>query len=195
MTLRAALSQRHASRSEELAHAIEPVLGARVVLRRDPAALIASNSRSSSFCRDGELDRRLDRDVAEQIAVRRCRAPALMPLLRRRNTCPVCVSGGNLDLGVAVERRDLDLAAERRGGEADRHLAMQVAALALEHRVRLQVDDDVEVAGRSAVEAGLAFAGQADAIVLVDARGNLDRQRLVLLDAPGAAGRSRTDRG
>ena len=31
-------------------------------------ALIASNSRSSSFCRDGELDRRLDRDVAVEVA-------------------------------------------------------------------------------------------------------------------------------
>src|SRR5438270_5395337 len=64
---------------------------------------------------------------------------------------------------------------------------MQIVALALEHRMRLQLDDHVQVARRAAVETGLAFAGEADAIVLVDTGGNLHRQGLVLLDASGAA--------
>ena len=55
--------------------------------------------------------------------------------------------------------------------------------------MRLQVDDDIQVAGRTAVHAGLALARQPDAVVLIDAGRNLDRQRLVLLDAPGAAAR------
>ena len=61
--------------------------------------------------------------------------------------------------------------------------------------MRLQVDDDVEVARRAAVTPRFAFAGQADAIVLVDARRNLHRQRLVLLDAAGAVARRARDRG
>ena len=61
--------------------------------------------------------------------------------------------------------------------------------------MRLQIDDDVQVAaGPAAVDTRLAFAGQPDAIVLVDAGGDLHRQRLVLLDATRAAGTLRTDR-
>jgi hypothetical protein len=56
--------------------------------------------------------------------------------------------------------------------------------------VRLEVHHHVEVAGRAAVDAGLAFARQADAVALVDAGRDLHRQRLVLLHAPGAAARA-----
>jgi hypothetical protein len=63
---------------------------------------------------------------------------------------------------------------------------MQVVMVALEYCVRLEVDLHVEVARRAAVDAMLAFAGEAYAIALVDPGRNLDRQRLVLLDATGA---------
>ena len=63
---------------------------------------------------------------------------------------------------------------------------MQVVVVALEHRVLLEVNLHVEVAGRAAVDAVFAFAGEPDAIALVDAGRNLDRQRLVLLDASDA---------
>src|SRR5437870_4941968 len=79
------------------------------------------------------------------------------------------------------------VAAVRGLREADRHLAMQVVAVALDRRVRLEVDGDVEVAGRAAVHARLALAGKADAIAFVHAQRNLHRERLVLLHAPGAA--------
>src|SRR5206468_4779338 len=62
-------------------------------------------------------------------------------------------------------------------------------ALALEHRMRFQIDNDVEVARRATVHSRLAFAGQPNPIVLVDPRGYLHRQRLVLLDAAGAVTR------
>ena len=94
--------------------------------------------------------------------------------------------GRNLDLGVAVQGGDVDLAAQCGSGEADRHFAVQVVVVALEHGVRLDLDDHVEIARRAAVDAGFAFAGEADAVAFVDAGGNLDRQRLVLLDAAGA---------
>ena len=81
-----------------------------------------------------------------------------------RNTRPDWVSRGNLEHHLAVERRHLDRAAEGRGGEADRHLAGQVAALALEDRVLAHADLDVQVARRAAVAARLALAVQADAI-------------------------------
>src|SRR6185437_14857315 len=70
-------------------------------------------------------------------------------------------------------------------------LAVKIRAVTLEHLMRLEADDDVEIAGRSSVGPCLALAGEAHAVVLVDARRDLDRQRLVGLDAPGAlAGRT-----
>src|SRR5437867_3791925 len=87
---------------------------------------------------------------------------------------------------MSVERRYLDFAAERSRRETDRHFAVQVRTIALEHRVRLERNDDVEIAGRTAVRARLAFAGQTNPVVRIDAGGNLDRQRLVLLDAARA---------
>ena len=54
--------------------------------------------------------------------------------------------GRNFDFCIAVERRDLDFPAERSGGEADRHLAVQIVVIALEHRVRLEMDYDIEIA-------------------------------------------------
>jgi hypothetical protein len=44
----------------------------------------------------------------------------------------LCVSG-NPDIGGAVEGRDLDFATQGCGGEADRHLAVQIVAVALEY--------------------------------------------------------------
>src|SRR4051794_39099710 len=86
-------------------------------------------------------------------------------------------------LRLTVERRNLDLPAERGGRKAHRHFAMQVGAVAREDRMCLEIDDHVEVARRTAVRAGFALARQADPIVLVDAGGNLHRERLLLLYA------------
>ena len=48
--------------------------------------------------------------------------------------------------------------------------------MAGEGRVRLDVDLDVEVAGRAAAGADLALAGELDAGAVVDTGGDLDRQ-------------------
>jgi hypothetical protein len=94
--------------------------------------------------------------------------------------------GGNLDGGGAIQRRDFDLATQCCRGERDRHFAMQVVVVALEDIVRLEVDLDIQIARRAAIDAMLALAGQANAIALIDPGWNLDRQRLVLLEAAGA---------
>src|SRR3989338_4810126 len=95
--------------------------------------------------------------------------------------------GGNLYNGLAVQCGNFNLAAQCGGGETDWHLAMQIVVVALEYRMWLDMDHHIQVAGRPAVYAMFAFAGQADAIVVIHACGNLYRQRLVLLDAPAAA--------
>src|ERR1700694_91591 len=59
--------------------------------------------------------------------------------------------------------------------------------VALEHGVRLDVHLDVEIARRSAIDARLAFARKAHALALVDAGRDLDRKRLLQLDASRAA--------
>jgi hypothetical protein len=70
-----------------------------------------------------------------------------MPLSCSRSVVPVCVPSGTFTVLGAVERRHLDLAAERDGREVHRDLAEQVHAVAAEELVLLHVDDDVEMAG------------------------------------------------
>src|SRR5689334_19694196 len=63
---------------------------------------------------------------------------------------------------------------------------MQVCAVALEEFVGRQRQENIEVAGRSAADASLAFAGQTNARAVLDALRNVDRQGAVARHAPGA---------
>ena len=100
---------------------------------------------------------------------------------------PVCVPFGHLDRLAAVERRHLNLAAERDGREVHRDLAEQVVAVAAEELVLLDVHDDVEMAGGSAAGAGFAFVLQPELLAGGDAGRNLDRDLPLARDAAGAA--------
>src|SRR5471030_2889034 len=96
---------------------------------------------------------------------------------------------GNRERYLARQSRHFDFAAQGRLAERDRHFAMQVVAFALEHGVRLDVDFHIQVARRAAIGARFAVAGRADAHAVVDADRDLHFQRLVALDATGAAAR------
>jgi hypothetical protein len=69
----------------------------------------------------GELDRGLDRHVAVQVAGV-AGAQALDALAAQAEGLAVLRAFGQLDLGLAGQRGHLDLAAERGGGHAHRHL-------------------------------------------------------------------------
>src|SRR5688572_19560625 len=150
---------------EEFLDLVEPALGARVVaravLRADGLELAQQLTLAL-----GEVDRRLEHHVAEEVAGHLA-AHALDAFALEAEGLAGLRFGGHADLGRAVGGRDRDLAAERRGADGDRHLAMQVVVVALEHRVGLDVDLDVEVSGRAAVHPRLAFAGQSHAIAFV----------------------------
>ena len=85
-------------------------------------------------------------------------AHALDPLVAQPEYLSSLRFGRDLEVGVAVEGRNLDLASERRSRERDRHLAMQVAVVALEHRVRLDTHHDIKIAGRTAIQTRFTFA-------------------------------------
>ena len=53
---------------------------------------------------------------------------------------------------------------------------MQVGAVALEELVSGQRQENLEIAGRSATDAGFAFAGQTNAGAVLDALRDVDRQ-------------------
>ena len=117
-----------------------------------------------------------------------------MPLPRSRNTVPVAVPSGIFSVSRARRRRvgHVDLAAERQRREVHRNLAREIVAVALEERMLLDLDDDVEIAGRPAERAGFAFAREPQPLAGRDAGGNLDRQLAQLLDRALRRGTSGT---
>ena len=112
-----------------------------------------------------------------------------MPLPRSTRTSPGCVPAGSSSSVGAVERLDGHRRAERRLDDRQVDLREDVVALAHEALVRLDVDEHVDVAGAAAERAGVAFAGDADALAVVDAGRDLDVERPRLRDAPRAAAR------
>src|SRR5882757_1203953 len=89
----------------------------------------------------------------------------------------------NLEFHFAVERRNFNLCADRRLRETDRRLDYHVVVLTHEHLVLLDVDDNVEIALRSAAVAGLALAAQLQPRAIVDARRNLYCKRFGFADS------------
>src|SRR5262249_16802393 len=70
-----------------------------------------------------------------------------------------------------------DLGPERELGERDREIAVEVGALAREQLVLAQTDEDVQIPGRSAVQAPRARAAQPHLHAVLDPRGDLDLQQ------------------
>src|SRR5262249_1682645 len=87
---------------------------------------------------------------------------------------------------VAVDGRHFDLAAQRRKDHGDRHSAVQIGALALEERMCADREENVEIPGRPTPHAGLAFACEPYAGAILDARGDVDRERALARHPPGA---------
>ena len=85
--------------------------------------------------------------------------------------------------GLAGDGRHFDLAAHDRRRHRQRHLHVEVAPLALEHRVRSEVHAQVEVAGCCAALAVFAFTRDADARPVADARGDahVNRARVAVV--------------
>src|SRR5436190_5604706 len=121
-----------------------------------------------------ELGRGRDDDVHEQVTathatqVRYAARSQLddLPGLRARSY---------VELLFAVECRDLDRRTESRRGHRQRHGAVQVIAVTLQHRVRELVDLDVQVAGRSAARTDLTLAGKSNPHPMLDAGRDPDR--------------------
>src|SRR6266403_1234177 len=89
---------------------------------------------------------------------------------------------------VAVERRRLDAGAEDRLRQRDRHLAVEVVALADEERVILHPRADDEIAPRPCEGARVTLTGDPDLGTGVHAGGNGDRGTLGHApDAPSPA--------
>src|SRR5690606_10027090 len=104
-------------------------------------------------------------------------------------------AGGQAQLLLAVERGDGEARPERRLSHADLEPVVQVVASALQERVRLHLDVEVEVACRGAVDAGVALARHAQAVAAVDAarQGDLDAVVGDLAPAPVAHAAGRGD--
>src|SRR4051794_9365379 len=123
------------------------------------------------------LRRRLRRDhldVEEQVAAT---APTevrnALPLQSERGA-GLC-AGADVDALGALERRDLDLGAERGLHHRDLEDRVQIDPLALEQRVLTDDEREVEVAARTAALAGVTRAGDPQVHPVAHACGDVDR--------------------
>src|SRR6266545_2967548 len=111
---------------------------------------------------------------------------------------------------LAVENGHVHLVTEAHLRIGEGEGADQIGAVALEDLVGANLDEDVEIAGGSAVESAFAFAGEAQLIPVRDPRGNGDGQhprarhasfpaagaaRMAVDATRAAAGRTRTGDG
>ncbi len=110
-----------------------------------------------------------------------------MPLPRSLKRAPGCVPAGTCTSSRPSSVGTLIVPPSASVGKRDRHLAIEVVFLAMEERVLLDVDDDVEIARRAAGGAVLALAVEAQPLAGGDAGGNLDRELALAADAAGAA--------
>src|SRR4051794_7519481 len=122
------------------------------------------------------LPRQRRRDVDDEAVVD---VAAVLPAELRRALAADALHGAVLRAagdpqGLApVEGRDLDLGALQRLGDRERHLDLDVVALAGEDRRALDVHDHEQVAGRAAVRPRLALAGEPDLAALLHAGGDV----------------------
>src|SRR5690606_18675239 len=126
-----------------------------------------------------QVDGRLHDDSTEQIALLAA-SHRLHAFFAQTEYAARLRLRGNLELDGAAERRHLDRAAERRDDEADRYLARQMGAIALEDRMFANANLDIQIARRSAISPRLALSGQADPVAGIDAFRHFDVERLLL---------------
>src|SRR5580698_2255632 len=169
---------------EEALHAIEPALALRTMPRP------ALGQRLLELLQDvalliGQLDRRLDLHVHIQIA-RDAGAQTLDALAAQTERLARLRAFRHRETCTASERRDFDLATERGRGKRNRHLAMEVVAVTLEHRMLLDMDFDVQVAAWAPIDARFAVARRTNPHAVVDTGRDLHFQRLRFLHLAGA---------
>ena len=77
----------------------------------------------------------------------------------------------------ALRRRHVDLRAQRRLGQRDRHAHVEPIARAAKVRMRADVNREQDVAGRRVARSRLALAAKANLLAVVDAGRNLHVDR------------------
>src|SRR6185436_516543 len=156
-------------------------------MRRGLAVALALEALQELALAGGEVLRRLDLDLDVHVA-RHLRAQHRHALALETELLAGLGALRHLDPRLAaVDGRHVDVPAERCRRHGDGHSAENVGAVALEELVRLDRQEDIEVAGRPAAHAGLALAGEANARAVLDARRDVDRQRAFAHHAARAA--------
>ena len=123
----------------------------------------------------GELGRDGDLDEHVQVAARPRPAQVRDALAAEPDLGLGLGPGLDLDILLTVDGGHGDVRAQRRLGDGDTSLIEELGALALEGRVRRDVDRHVEAAGLTAAWSDLALVGEPDLVPLVDPAGIVTR--------------------
>src|SRR5438045_2047141 len=139
----------------------------------------------------GQIGRDHDSDKDQLVA------PASGPHMRDATTVDadrlsILGPGRNVDLLGPIHRWDFHRVAQGGLCHAQGQLIDDVGTVSLQHRVRLDLDDDVEVTGGTATRTDLAFTGEANLRPTIDAARDADPHFLfagaVAAPAAGPAG-------
>src|SRR5690606_17614744 len=130
----------------------------------------------------GQAHRRLHDDVADEITDSST-ADRLDALAAQPELAAALRFGRHVQRRRAVQGRHFDLGAEGGLCKSQRHLAMQVVAIALEDVMLANFNFDIQIARFGTGRTRLALAAEADAIAGIDTGGNLDLQRAFVVDA------------
>src|SRR6056297_2929020 len=126
---------------------------------------------------DRRLDRKFDEHVARRAAAQRPHALATQPHL----ASGLAATRDLYPAATAIDCRHFDVTTKGGRGHRHRHPAMQFRTVALEYFVRLNLDEDIEIARRSTAHSGFALSGQTDTRPRLDPGRHIDRERAFLL--------------
>src|SRR5215471_159236 len=139
-----------------------------------------------------ELLRHLEHDLVEGVAVA-ASAQMRQALALEDEMLAGLGARRHREPRLAAEDGHLDLVAEADLGVGQGQCADNVVAMALEHLVRADLHDHVEITGRRALEPALAFSGETELVAIGDARRNGHGEQALPRNPPlAAAGAART---
>ena len=133
-----------------------------------------------------EPGRNIDNDSYELIASDLCSDILNALALQSEHAVRLCTLG-YIVFNLSVKRRHHKRIAQSRLNKVDMNLTLNVEAVTLEERMRSDIDNNMKVARRAAVDALVALSADIEDLTVVNTCRDIDLKRTLLCDTSSAA--------